>query len=111
MKELQSVSEQKEFPVVTTGEGVTRQVLSENEALMTVEFDFKKNGVGALHNHVHVQSTYVKSGSFIFTLGDDELRLNAGDSIIIPSNVVHGCVALEDGQLIDTFTPRREDFL
>lgn len=33
------------------------------------------------------------------------------DMIVIPSNVEHGCVALEAGSLIDTFAPRRDDFL
>ncbi len=28
-----------------------------------------------------------------------------------PTNLVHGVVALEAGELVDTFTPRREDFL
>lgn len=102
---------QNEFPTVSTGPGVTRRVLSENESLMTVEFAFQKDGVGDLHNHPHVQSTFVKSGVFMFSVDGEEMRLEAGDSIIIPSNAVHGCTAIEDGVLIDTFTPRRDDFL
>ncbi|MEL6522840.1 MAG: cupin, partial [Pseudomonadota bacterium] len=35
----------------------------------------------------------------------------AGDSLIIPSNAVHGCKCLQSGKLIDSFTPRRDDFL
>jgi quercetin dioxygenase-like cupin family protein len=99
------------YPIITTGEGGTRQVLSETKDLMTVEFAFEKNGEGALHHHVHVQSTYVLSGKFKFMIDDTELELKAGDSVVIPSNSVHGCVALEAGSLIDTFTPRRDDFL
>jgi len=30
---------------------------------------------------------------------------------VIPSEAVHGCVCLEPGELIDCFTPRRDDFL
>jgi quercetin dioxygenase-like cupin family protein len=29
----------------------------------------------------------------------------------VPSNVVHGCVCLEAGMLVDVFSPHREDFL
>lgn len=99
------------YPVVPTDKGVTRQVLSQNEALMTVEFVFEKGSEGALHHHPHVQSTYVKEGSFRFSVDGEEQVLKKGDSIIIRGNAVHGCVALEAGALVDTFTPRRDDFL
>lgn len=79
---------------------------------MVVAFRFGETGAeGALHNHVHVQSTYVESGSFRFTVGDEEFEVGPGDSFIIPSNAVHGCVCLTPGTLIDCFTPRRDDFL
>lgn len=104
-------SRHQDYPVVETGEGVTRQVLSQTAELMTVEFAFDKGGVGDLHHHVHVQSTYVLSGKFRFTIDGSDHQLGVGDSVVIPGNAVHGCVALEAGSLIDTFTPRREDFL
>lgn len=96
---------------VSTGKGVERQVLAHDPELMVVEFRFEESGVGALHHHVHTQSTFVKSGVFDFTIGGETHRLLAGDSVVIPSNVEHGCVAIEAGSLIDTFTPRRDDFL
>lgn len=100
------------FPVVTSGENVTRQVLSDHADLMVVAFRFGAEGAeGALHNHPHVQSTYVESGRFRFTVGDDVREVGPGDSFVIPSNAVHGCVCLEPGMLVDCFTPRRDDFL
>ena len=57
-----------DFPTVATGDNVTRQVLSDHEQLMVVAFRFAAEGaIGALHNHPHVQSTYVESGRFRFT--------------------------------------------
>ena len=35
----------------------------------------------------------------------------AGDGYYVAPNLPHGCVCLEAGVLIDTFTPMREDFL
>jgi quercetin dioxygenase-like cupin family protein len=100
------------FPEVTTGEHVTRQVLAHSPELMTVAFRFAAAGAeGALHAHVHVQSTYVQSGRFRFTVDGKSLEVGPGDSFVIPSNAVHGCVCLEPGVLIDGFTPRRDDFL
>ncbi|WP_299655745.1 cupin domain-containing protein [uncultured Tateyamaria sp.] len=100
------------FPVVKTGEDVTRQVLADDPALMVVVFRFDAEGaVGDLHNHPHVQSTYVEKGRFRFTIGDETREVGPGDSFVIPSDVTHGCICLEPGTLIDCFTPRREDFL
>ena len=101
-----------EFSRITTGDGVTRQVLSESPELMVVEFRFEKTGAeGALHSHPHVQSTYVKSGKYRFFLGDETIEIGPGDCFVIPSNLTHGCLCLEPGVLIDGFTPRRDDFL
>ena len=46
-----------------------------------------------------------------FTLEGDSTTLSAGDSVYIPSNAMHGLVCLEKGELLDIFTPEREDFL
>lgn len=99
------------FPVVSTGEHITRQVLSDHPDLMVVAFRFEEAGaVGALHHHSHVQSTYVESGRFRFTLGETVQDFGPGDSFVIPSDQWHGCICLEPGTLIDSFTPRRDDF-
>ncbi|MEM5468345.1 cupin domain-containing protein [Celeribacter marinus] len=100
------------FPVVSTGEDVTRQVLADHPDLMVVAFRFGAVGAeGALHHHPHIQSTFVESGRFRFTVGDEQTEVAAGDSFVIPTEAVHGCVCLEPGTLIDCFTPRRDDFL
>lgn len=100
------------YPIVETGENVTRQVLADSAELMTVAFRFAAAGaLGALHHHTHVQSTFVQSGRFRFTIADRDFEVGPGDAFVIPSNAVHGCVCLEPGTLIDGFTPRRDDFL
>ena len=100
------------FPVVETGPGVTRQVLAESPEMMTVCFRFYAEGAeGALHSHPHVQSTFVQSGRYRFSIDGREFEVGPGDAFVIPSNAVHGCVCLEPGVLIDGFTPRRDDFL
>ena len=100
-----------EFPVIDTDEGVTRQVLADHPEMMVVAFRFQENAEGKLHNHPHIQSTFVKTGRFRFSLDGVETEYGPGDSFVIPSNAVHGCVCLEAGTLVDCFTPRRDDFL
>ena len=79
--------------------------------MMVVAFRFREGAEGAPHDHPHVQSTYVESGRFRFTLGEETREVGPGDSFVIPSGLRHGCLCLEPGTLIDGFTPRRDDFL
>lgn len=100
------------FPEVATGPDATRQVLADSPGLMTVAFRFKAAGAtGALHSHPHVQSTWVASGRFRFTMDDTTFEVGPGDAFVVPSGAVHGCVCLEPGMLIDSFAPRRDEFL
>ncbi|MGV3550960.1 cupin domain-containing protein [Rhizobium sp.] len=94
-----------------TGPGNRRAVLSERPELMLVAFGFEPGAVGALHSHPHTQVSYVAEGSFDVTIDGVTRRIEAGGSYIVAPNLVHGVVALEKGLLIDTFTPRRDDFL
>ena len=102
---------QPSYPVAHPDPGVERQVLSQSPEIMVVSFRFQTGARGALHSHPHIQSTYVARGRFRFFLGDDSVELAPGDSLVIPSGMRHGCECLEAGELIDTFTPRRDDFL
>ncbi|MVA80710.1 cupin domain-containing protein [Agrobacterium vitis] len=99
------------FPPVDAGHGVTRQVLADSPELMVVKFSFSDGAQGARHNHPHLQSTFVQSGRFEFFIGDETFTVGPGDSFVIPSLAFHGCRAIKSGVLIDTFTPRRDDFL
>lgn len=98
----------------------SRKVLAYGEGLMMVLVLFNE-GMSPdteipYHSHTHVQSTFVKKGSFKFSIkGDKEVTtqiVKEGDSIYFPADSEHGCIPLEDdSQLVDAFTPIREDFL
>jgi quercetin dioxygenase-like cupin family protein len=91
--------------------GVTRQILGHDPQLMMVRVTFEKGAVGAAHSHPHRQVTFVERGSFEATISGQRTVLRAGDCFLVPPEAVHAVVALEDGALIDVFTPAREDFL
>jgi quercetin dioxygenase-like cupin family protein len=102
----------RRFPAVDVGNGATRRVLSESPELMLVEVAFTSEGVGPEHSHPHVQSTLVKAGRFEFTIDGRTFEVGPGDAFVVPANAVHGCRALGvPGVLIDSFAPRRDDFL
>lgn len=91
-------------------EGSTRRVILDLPELMLVEFTFEKGGIGPLHSHPHVQSSYIVEGVFDVTIDGVTQRIAAGGGYIVPSGLTHGVVAIEAGRLIDSFTPRRDDF-
>ncbi|OBQ52003.1 cupin domain-containing protein [Tamlana sp. s12] len=93
------------------GGGVSRKFLGYDNQIMMVSVKFEKGALGAPHQHFHTQATYVVSGKFEFEIDGVKQIVEAGDGVYIEPNLLHSAVCLEEGQLIDTFSPVREDFL
>lgn len=100
-----------ETPWEDLGNGIKRQVFGYDDRIMLVKAKFEVGAVGDLHEHHHTQVTYVDSGAFEMTIGEEVRVIRKGDGYYVPPHVIHGCVCLEAGTLIDAFTPHREDFL
>ena len=93
------------------GEGVVRRGLDSCPELLCAVNTFATGAVGALHSHPHTQITYVVSGRFRFTIGEETREVGPGDTLLKQDGVRHGCTCLEAGVLLDIFTPMREDFV
>lgn len=91
--------------------GVCRQILGYDGQVMLVKVKFEEGACGNPHSHYHTQTTYVASGKFEFTIGDETKIVSEGDGLYMEPDIVHGCKCLEAGMLIDTFSPMRESFL
>lgn len=101
----------KETPWEEVASGLTRQIMGYDGKIMLVKAKFDTGAIGVMHKHYHSQVTYVESGEFEMTIGDDVRIITGGDSFYIPPHVMHGCVCKKPGILIDVFSPAREDFL
>jgi len=99
------------IPIEQVAEGVRRQILGYESNLMLVKIYFDKGAIGAPHSHPHQQISYVLKGKFEVEIADKKKNLKEGDSFIVPGDEIHGVVCLEEGILIDSFSPMREDFL
>jgi len=91
--------------------GVERRILAYCDELMCVENLFETGAIGAMHHHPHTQITYVAKGRFRFTIAGETKEVAAGDTLLKQNDIIHGCVCLEEGILVDFFTPLRQDFL
>jgi len=104
-------------PVVTAADaqpreflGVTFDLLAEGERLMVTKMRFRVGADAPTHTHPHEQAGYVISGRFRQTIAGTAYELGPGDSYAIPGGVEHSMAVLEDGDVIDVFTPPREEF-
>lgn len=95
----------------SAGEGIVRQIMGYNDNLMMVKVKFETGAIGTPHTHPHTQTTYVASGVFEFTTDGETKIVRPGDCVYMKPGILHGCICLEAGVLIDTFSPMREDFL
>jgi quercetin dioxygenase-like cupin family protein len=84
------------------------------ERIMLAHVYLKQGCVVPRHSHENEQLTYVLEGALRFWLGEDESEeavVRAGEVLVIPSNLPHKALALEDTLDVDIFSPPREDWL
>ncbi len=62
------------------------------------------------HSHPHEQISLLIKGKFGFTLDGEYREVTPGMVVIIPSNAKHKGTALEDCEIVDIFSPVREDY-
>ncbi|MFX0057833.1 MAG: cupin domain-containing protein [Candidatus Hodarchaeota archaeon] len=91
-------------------EGIYRKTLVYNSNIMLCHFFLKKNAEVPLHNHKEHQVGYVIKGKLKFFTEKREFIAKEGDSYIFNSNLKHGAIILEDSEIIDVFSPAREDY-
>src|SRR5690606_27759343 len=62
------------------------------------------------HHHPHEQITYIPEGHVRVTTPAGVYEVKAGQVLVIPPNVPHHFLALEDTLDFDIFQPVRQDF-
>ncbi len=91
-------------------DGLRRQVMSYSPSMMLVRHRMRKGWVGAKHSHPHEQMVYIVSGHIVFEHPGGKFDAKSGDSFLVAGNVEHQASAVEDSEVLDIFTPYREDY-
>lgn len=97
-------------PLEQLNDLVTRQCVHTDQMTMS-RLVLRKGAVVPRHHHVNEQITTLEKGRLRFIFDGEELIVETGDSLQIPSNVPHSVEALEDSVALDLFSPVREDWL
>jgi quercetin dioxygenase-like cupin family protein len=100
----------KTMEVEQLNDKLTRQMVSGDNATISQLF-LKKGAVVPRHSHVNEQYSWIMSGLLKFVFDDREILVGAGEILVIPPNVAHSGVAVEDTVDVDIFAPRREDWI
>jgi quercetin dioxygenase-like cupin family protein len=93
--------------------GLTRRLIT-GDRMMIAHVYFKKGDDVPRHAHENEQITYILEGALLFRLGvkgEREVIVRAGEVLVIPSNLPHSALALEDTLDVDIFNPPRQDWL
>jgi quercetin dioxygenase-like cupin family protein len=94
-------------------DGLSRRLIT-SERMMIAHVYLKKGADVPRHSHENEQITYILEGALQFWLGENEtqeLTVRAGEVLVIPSNLPHRALALEDTLDVDVFNPPRQDWL
>ena len=102
-----------DMPAEPLKKGLTRKLIT-GERMMIAHVYFESGEEVPRHSHENEQLTYILSGALRISFGaedEQEVTVRAGEVVVIPSNLPHRAVALEDTLDVDVFSPPREDWL
>ena len=89
---------------------LSRRMISGENATVS-QLMLKKGATVPRHSHMNEQYSWIISGALKFVFDDREILVGEGEVLVIPANVPHSAVALEDTVDVDIFAPRREDWI
>lgn len=111
---MQKIVVKREDALKRVFKGVNLDSLAVGEKSMVTKMNYVKGNYATTHHHPHEQCGYVISGQYRLIVETEpriDVILSAGDSYAIPGNTPHSFEVLEGGEVVDVFTPQREDYL
>jgi quercetin dioxygenase-like cupin family protein len=102
-----------DLPLEPVTDVIDRKLVT-GDRMMMAHVYITKDAVVPKHSHDNEQLTYILEGALHFWIGEDgseEVTVNAGEVLHIPSNVPHKAQALVDTLDVDVFSPPRQDWL
>lgn len=91
--------------------GVDFVVLSHGRESMITKMLYKSDNSVPMHKHPNEQSGYVISGKYRIKFNDNDEIIENGDSYTIPRDTLHSIEIIEAGEVLDCFSPPRQDYL
>jgi len=109
MSEIQK-SSWKTKEVEKLSDSLSRQAVFGEKGTLA-RLSIKRGGGAARHSHVNEEYSSIVSGAVKYVFDDREVVVNAGEVLVVPPNVPHSVVALEDTVAVFFFSPARQDWV
>ncbi len=110
MPKLSGFASLATLPEERVTDKITRKIAA-GDREMIVWWSMKAGARASAHKHPHEQIAWMLKGKMEFRLGGERRTCGPGDVVVIPGGVEHEAFFPEDTEVIDVFSPPREDFL
>lgn len=101
----------KELEHIENPKGVFRTTLEYTDDAMLCHFNMKKGAKISIHNHAPSQMGYVVKGCVKFLLENGKFFIaETGCSYSFDSHEYHGAEVMEDSEIIECFSPSRDEY-
>jgi len=91
-------------------DGIKLQNLAIGKRTHMVRFFLEKGKMLPEHHHSQEQTGYMIKGKMVLTIDGRAYTVKTGDSWSIGSNIFHSAKMIEDCEVIEVFSPVREDY-
>ncbi len=91
--------------------GIVRRSLVYGERMLLVHWELRAGVRFGEHSHPYEQAGYLLRGRLEMTIGGRRYLLRPGSSYVVASGVPHDAHVLEDSEVLDMFSPPREEYL
>lgn len=81
-----------------------------SERMTFVLWEISAGAILPEHSHPHEQVAHVHRGRFELTIDGAANVAGPGEVVVIPPNAIHSGRALTDCEILDAFSPVREDY-
>ncbi len=90
--------------------GLSRKLIT-GSGVMIAQVLLRKGTLVPEHSHASEQITYILEGALQFWIEGKDFILRAGEVLVIPPNVPHKALAVEETLDLDVFSPVRQDWI
>ena len=87
-----------------------RKVIN-GEKITAAQLGLSQGATVPLHHHENEQVSIVVTGAVKFEVEGKDITVRGGEVLVIPPNLAHNALALEDSSVIEIFSPIRLDWM
>ena len=98
-------------PWIAICPGIQRQTVANGKTMYQMMAKLEAGSKMPEHHHPQEQIVHILKGRMRLIVSGTAHELSPGDSFYLASNVPHGVETLEETQVLDTFSPPRDEYL